>query len=100
MAVSLVLGILYYRKQKVLDDLSRWKKWALIALRSFTLFVLGVLLFGLIVENKDYKTEKPLFITLVDNSMSMLNYQDSSSVETQIASLESNLKTKYGDRFD
>jgi len=95
-----MLGILYYRKQKVLDDLSKGKKWVLISLRSLTLFVLGVLLFGLIVENKDYKTEKPVFITLVDNSISMLNYKDSSSVGTKIASLEADLKSKYGDRFD
>lgn len=98
--VALVLGFLYYRKQKALDDLSKPKKWGLIVLRSMTLFLLGLLLFGLIVENKDYKTEKPVFITLVDNSTSMLNYKDSSQVINQIDDFQEELIGKYGDQFE
>lgn len=98
--VSLALGVIYYRKQKILDDISSKRKWLLIALRSFSLFVLGILLFGLIIEKKDYKTEKPVFITLVDNSRSMLNYLDSTRVNSEIDKLQKELTDKYGDRFD
>lgn len=97
---ALGIAVLYYRHQKMLEDASKAKKWLMTGLRAFSLFILGILLFGLIVESKEYKSEKPLFITLVDNSMSMLNYADSSKVAKQIDELEAKLKEKYGERFD
>lgn len=98
--VSAGLSYWYYRGQQVVEDASRWKKRGLIALRALSLFLLVLLLFGLILENKEYKTEKPLFITVVDNSMSMLNYADSSKVAGRIDALEQDIRNKYGDRFD
>ncbi len=98
--ISVVIGFFYYRNQRVLSDISRVKRLVLTGLRSFTLFLLGLLLFGLIIESKDYKTEKPVFITLVDNSASMLNYQDSNEVFTKVSQLENELREKYGERFE
>ncbi|MDX2361192.1 MAG: hypothetical protein QNK23_10315 [Crocinitomicaceae bacterium] len=61
---------------------------------------MGLLLLGLVVEHKEYKTEKPVFITLLDNSASMLNYSDSSTLEDKITSFQSSLQEKYGEKFD
>jgi hypothetical protein len=98
--VSVVLSIWYYRKQKQMEGAPSWKKGILISLRSSALILLGILLYGILLETTESKTEKPVFITLVDNSSSMLNYSDSSSVKSKIDSFQKELKSKYGKRFD
>ncbi|MEJ6755628.1 MAG: hypothetical protein QNK78_01340 [Crocinitomicaceae bacterium] len=98
--VSVVLSIWYYRKQKQMERAPSWKKGILISLRSSALILLGILLYGILLETTESKTEKPVFITLLDNSSSMLNYSDSSSVKSKIDSFQKGLKTKYGKRFD
>lgn len=99
-AFSVLISIWYYRKQKQMEGISLLKKSLLIFLRSAALIVLGVLLLGILLETTESKTEKPVFITLIDNSSSMLNYSDSSSIDSRITSFESKLKEKYGERFD
>ena len=60
---------------------------------------MGVLLLGIIVEHKEYKTEKPVFITLIDNSSSMLNYSDSLQVAASVSKFGKQLREQYGDAF-
>jgi len=62
--------------------------------------LIGVLLVGILFEAVDYRIEKPLFITLIDNSSSMKNYSDSSRVKSEIESFENQMKEKYGAKFD
>lgn len=100
LALAIFVSFIYYRKQKLYTEASGVKKSLFVGLRSLSLCLLALLLFGLILENKDYKTEKPIFIMLVDNSLSMLNYADSTKVAKQIDGLEAKLKEKYGERFD
>lgn len=96
----IVAGIWYYRRQKGLEEVSRLIKSGLIALRSSVLFLLGLLLLGLLLEAIDYKTQKPVLITLTDNSSSMLNYKDSSKVKSEIDQFKQQMAEMYGDRFD
>ena len=97
--IAFVFSYFFYNKQKQVTGFSVIKKWMLIGLRACSLFILGILLFGIIIEHKEYKTEKPVFITLVDNSSSMLNYQDSNTVASSVAKFSQQLKNKFGDRF-
>lgn len=90
---------MFYRRQKQITEFSTLKKSVLIGLRAVSLFLIGVFLFGFIVEHKDYKTEKPVFISLIDNSSSMLNYRDSNEVETSIKAFDKQLRDEFGDRF-
>lgn len=59
------------------------KKWRilLIVLRSFSLFILTILLFGIVFQAFNYKKEKPILVLGIDDSSSMLNYSDSTSVK-------------------
>lgn len=100
LVISILLSVLYYRKQPVLSDISSGIKWLLISLRGVSLFMLGLLLFGIIFENKEYKTEKPLFIVLVDNSTSMQNYKDSTEIGGEVNGLSKKLKENYKDKFE
>lgn len=85
-----------YQKNGWVNDISRAKRYALIALRSLGLFLLGVLLLGLLVEKKEYKKEKPLFISIIDPSTSMLNYSDSSSIPKETLRFYETLQNAVG----
>lgn len=98
--VSVLVAFWYYRKQKGLEEISVWMKRGLIALRSLVLFIIGVLLIGLLLESVEHRSEKPVLITLVDNSTSVLNYKDSASVKKSIADFTKKLKEHYEDKFD
>lgn len=98
--LSIIIGLWYYRNQKQLVDVSKGKIRLLTGLRSFSIFLLGLILFGILIETIDSKTEKPVFITLIDNSASMLNYKDSSEVEKKVKDYYTNLESQFGDRFD
>jgi len=98
--ISIVIAVWYYRKQRGLEEISVWMKRGLVALRSLALFVIGVLLIGLLLESVEHRSEKPVFITLVDNSTSVLNYKDSSQVKQKVSDFTKQLKERYKDKFD
>jgi hypothetical protein len=98
--ISIFLGIFLYRKTSWIKELTEKQRVLLIGLRTAVLFVLGVLLLGVLFESKSFRDEKPVFITLIDDSVSMLNYKDSNSVKKDISELQKKLKTRFGDRFD
>lgn len=99
-AISLLAALWYYRKQKGLEDVSKWMKRGLIALRSLALFIIGVLLIGLLLESVEQRSENPVFITLIDNSTSVLNYKDSTKVKEQIRDFTQKLEERYKDKFE
>lgn len=97
---AILLSIWYYKNQNSLKDISTWQRRILIGLRSGVIILLLLILFGILFETRDKKNEKPVIITLVDNSASMLNYSDSSQVKKQITKLRDKLKSDYKDKFD
>jgi hypothetical protein len=98
--ISIIAGIWFYRNVSWWKELSSLYRWGLVALRSSVLFILGVLLIGLIFEAVDYRVEKPLIITLTDNSSSLLNYKDSAKVKSQVDALRTQLKTELGEEYE
>jgi len=90
----------FYKKSKVSSSRPKTLKATLISLRSLGLLSLVVLLFGLLFEIDKSKLEKPIFINLIDNSKSMLNYQDSSNVNERIKDFKRELSKTYGDEFE
>ena len=98
-AIAVVASLFYYRNQRQLVDASKLQKNVLVALRAVSMSLLLLFLLGIIVEKKEYKTEKPVFITLVDNSSSMLNYNDSAYVKKKLNVLTKGIKEKYKDLY-
>lgn len=98
--ISIIAGIWFYRNVSWWKELSSLYRWGLVALRSSVLFILGVLLIGLIFEAVGYRVEKPLIITLTDNSSSLLNYKDSAKVKSQVDALRTQLKTELGEEYE
>lgn len=93
-------AVFYYRKQNQTEAVSQIVKGALISFRALTLFLLGLLLTGILLETTESKLEKPVFIMLVDNSSSMKNYKDSSKLESSIKNFEDQLNSRYSNKFD
>jgi len=100
LAISLYLTYFFYKNVSWLSDINRKWRVALFSLRSFVLFLIGVLILGLILETVKYRQEKPVLITLVDNSTSMLNYKDSATVKSKLTNYQSAIQERFGDKFD
>lgn len=97
---AFLLTYWFYRKEPWLKEISVRVKRTLFALRFLSLFLIGLLLLGILFESVTYRKEKPVFITLVDNSKSLKNYKDSAKVAQRISDFHKELKEKYADKFD
>jgi hypothetical protein len=97
---SVILTFYFYKKDGWFGDLKPFQQTLLRILRFSSLFLIGILLLGLILQTINYRDEKPVFINLIDNSNSMMNHKDSNLVKNQIASYREKLKEKYGERFE
>jgi hypothetical protein len=100
LVACVILSWWFYRKVSWLKELQIKWQWLLTSLRTVVLFVLGLLLFGLIFESVEYRVEKPIIITLVDRSASMLNYKDSTNVGKQIESFRKALNASLGEEYE
>ncbi|MEI8116302.1 MAG: hypothetical protein WCH03_02080 [Flavobacteriia bacterium] len=98
--LSITATYFYYQKVSWFNDLSGWKKNLMRSLRFSSLFLIGILLLGLVFEATHFREEKPIFITLIDNSSSMKNFKDSSSVDKNLANYRKELKERYEDQFE
>ena len=78
---------------------TKWK-WSLRLLRTSSLFLISLLLLGIIFESTNYRSEKPVLITLVDDSKSMLNYADSNKVRNNTRALIDQIETSLSDKYE
>ena len=97
---SVTLTFYFYKKEGWFGDLKPFQQNLLRVLRFSSLFLIGILLLGLILQTINYRDEKPVFINLIDNSNSMMNHKDSNLVKSQITSYREKLKEKYGEKFE
>jgi len=101
--MAILAGLLtwvFYRKEPWTQEIPRWARRSLYGLRFTSLLLIGILLLGILFESISYRNEKPVFITLVDNSQSLRNYKDSAVVQSRIAAFQAGLKEKFGEQFD
>lgn len=94
-------GLTYfsYSNKAGFKDLKSLTKSLFISFRFISLFLLGLLLLGIILNTTKERIENPIFFVVTDNSKSMLNYKDSSSVKKDVLKLKSKLKQKFGNVF-
>ena len=99
--VLIAAGITYFHYQNKgwFAEVKPSFQWVLRVLRFSSLALIGILLLGLIIQSLNYREEKPVFIALIDNSSSMLNYKDSGSVRKNTTDFLAKLKVKYAYKF-
>lgn len=95
--ISILLSFFLYSKN--LTEYSRPVLNSLRILRFLSVFLIGLLILNLLIEAKDFREEKPTIITLVDESSSMLNYNDKNVVKKDIDAFIQKVKYKYSGRF-
>lgn len=101
-ALAVILSLWMYSKKSngwVADLSARWRI-VLIVLRSLSLFLIALLLFGIIFQAFSYKKEKPILIIGIDDSSSVLNYSDSSAVPGLVQEVVQTAKTELSGKFD
>jgi hypothetical protein len=98
--ISLGLTFLIYQNKGWVKELKSNQRLTLRVLRFSSLFLILFLLLGIILQATNYREEKPVFISLIDNSSSMLNYKDSSIIKSQIGNFKKELSEKFKDRFE
>jgi|TARA_R110000737_G_scaffold223373_3_gene238403 hypothetical protein len=98
--LAIFLSILLYKKKGWVIELTKFQRILLISLRALSLILLFLLILGVLFEYKSYRNEKPVVITVIDNSSSILNYKDSNDVKLKLSDFQANLKEKLGSRFD
>ena len=96
----ILITLFYYRKKSWVADIATWLRFFLIGLRGTGLFLLGLLLFGILIKGTSKEVNLPLVLTLVDDSESMLNYKDSSEVEALTKSFLNELESQLGYKFN
>lgn len=98
--IAFALTYFYYRNVSWLNELASWKKYLIKSLRFSSLFLIALLLLGIVFEATHFRDEKPIFITLIDNSSSMKNYKDSGSISKTLDNYRKELKELYADQFE
>lgn len=98
--VSVALALLLYRKKSWISSISTLRRTVLITLRSLGVFMLGLLLFGILIRGVDKQVDKPFIITIIDDSESMLNYNDSATVKSLTNSFLSQSKDIFQKDFN
>ena len=98
--LSLGLTFLIYQNKGWVKELKSNQRLTLRVLRFSSLFLISFLLLGIILQATNYREEKPVFISLIDNSSSMLNYKDSSIIKSQIENFKKELSEKFKGRFE
>lgn len=98
--LSIGLSYFYYQKKNSFSDNNSWLKGLLISLRTLSIFTILSLLIGLTIEMIGFRYEKPLLITIFDNSESIKNYNNSSKEIQKIDAFNKKLKTINSDKFE
>lgn len=97
---SIVVGLVLYLKEMRSSENNKIFLYFLFTLRSFSLFLMGLLLLNLVYKQVEYKVQKPIFISLLDNSSSMLNYKDSNIVQSSLIEINDRLKERFENDFE
>ena len=97
--IAVAASYFLYAKDSWFSQQIKVIRYTLRGLRFFSVFLLLILLIGIIYQQTNYKEEKPVIITLIDNSASMVSFKDSAAVKQNTKKLEASLKEKFGDAY-
>lgn len=97
---SFGLTYYFYKNQLWTSSFSKKIKITLFSLRFTGLFICLLILLGLFLESIQYREEKPLLITVIDNSSSMKNYSDSSKLKSSISTFQNKVSESVKNKME
>lgn len=92
LAVSAGLTWYFYFHKNQWSELSKRVRYSLYGIRFAVLTIIGILLLGLFIEHTNTREEKPILLTVIDNSSSTLNYRDSNEVKKLLPAISGKIK--------
>ena len=101
--VFILSGLLtwfFYKKDSKLNEIPKFQRRIIYFSRFSILSILGFLLLGILFEFVNIRTEKPILITVIDNSVSLKNYKDSTKVLNQINSFKKSIDEKFDTSYE
>ena len=90
----------YYRRKAWLKEVKSTMRTSMFLLRGIGLTILGILLANILIRSTELDQNDPFLITIVDNSSSMLNYSDSTSVRDKIIDLNKSVESAFDEKYN
>ena len=90
----------FYKKDSKLNEIPKFQRTIIYVCRFSILSILGFLLLGILFEFVKIREEKPILITVIDNSASLKNYKDSTKVLNQINSFKKSIDEKFDNSYE
>lgn len=100
LALSTFLGWYFYRKNTWLQTQKQWLQRLLPLLRGAGLFLILVLLLQITLLLQQTEVERPVLITLIDNSESVKRFQDSSRIQGKMERFVQTMEERFGSKYE
>lgn len=100
LALSIGLSYFFYSKNTWLKEQTKWLQRTLPFLRFISLLGSLILLLDLIFIFTSRKEERPVLVTVIDNSSSMLSSKDSTQVKVKTNEFIQSLKERFDEEYD
>ncbi len=99
--ISIGSAIFLYQKQRSTwnAELTKNQRFLLTSLRAFSVFLIGILLLGILVQYRKNTVQKPILAIAIDNSTSMLNYADSLSLANDVTAFTERIDKELGNKY-
>lgn len=101
-AAAVAFGLTYflYRKDRLLEEVSKWLVRTMAALRFVFIFLICVLLLGIVLERMIEKKERPLLFIANDSSESIVSTKDSNYYKNEFTQSLQNFADRFKEKFE
>lgn len=98
--LGVIYSVLFYRKEKLLSEVSNWIIYSMALLRFSVVTFLALLLLEPLIQNESQKIEKPIVVIAQDNSQSVVLNKDSLFYQNEFQGRLNNLKDKLSEKYE
>jgi hypothetical protein len=97
---AFALSWFYYRKKSWLKEVNLIMRRVMFLMRGIGLTLLGILLANILIQSTKLDKNNPYLIRIVDNSLSMKNYKDSTQVDAEVKAFIRSLNGSFDESYN
>lgn len=98
--LGVIYSVLFYRKEKLLSEVSNWIIYSMALLRFSVVTILALLLMEPLIQNETQTIEKPIVVIAQDNSQSVVLNKDSLFYQEEFQNKLNALKEKLSEKYE
>ncbi len=98
--LGVIYSVLFYRKEKLLSEVSNWIIYSMALLRFTVVTSLALLLMEPLIQNESQKIEKPIVVIAQDNSKSVVLNKDSIFYQDEFKTKLNHLRDKLSEKYE